>query len=40
MLAAFAFLEWFFIALLVGLTAGAGLVGVYVVARLVKNPSR
>jgi hypothetical protein len=38
MLATFGFMEWFFLVLLVGLTAAAGLVGVYVVARLVQNP--
>jgi len=40
MLATFAFMEWFFLVLLVGLTAASGLVAVYVVARLIKNPAR
>lgn len=40
MLATFGFMEWFFLVLLVGLTAASGLVGVYVVASLIKNPAR
>ena len=40
MLATFGFMEWFFIALLVGLTAGSGLVAIYIVSNLRKNPSR
>lgn len=40
MLASFGFMEWFFIVLLVGLTAGAGFVAAYIIARLIQNPSR
>jgi hypothetical protein len=34
------FLQWFFLGVLVTMTAAAGLIGVYIVARLIKNPSR
>jgi len=34
------FLQWFFLSVLVGMTAAAGVFGVYIVARLIKNPTR
>ena len=40
MLASYGFMQWFFLAALVGLTAGAMGIGVYIVARLIQNPGR
>lgn len=40
MLAAWGFLEWVFVALLVGLTGAVGLAFLYMVARLFVNPGR
>lgn len=34
------FLQWFFLSVLVSMTAAAGVFGVYIVARLIKNPTR
>lgn len=34
------FLQWFFLSVLIGMTAAAGAIGVYIVARLIKNPAR
>jgi hypothetical protein len=40
MLAAWSFLEWVFMALLLGLTGVVGLAFVYIVAQLFLNPGR
>ncbi|MEX0991858.1 MAG: hypothetical protein WD004_06265 [Actinomycetota bacterium] len=37
MLAAWGFLEWFFIVLLVGLVGAAGLFGIYVISTMFRN---
>jgi len=34
------FLQWFFLSVLVGMTAAAGVFAIYMIARLIKNPSR
>ncbi len=40
MLAAWGLLEWFFMLLLIGLTAAVGLTFLYIVAQLFVNPGR
>lgn len=40
MLAISGFLQWFFLGVLVAMTAVSGLIAVYIVARLIQNPSR
>jgi hypothetical protein len=40
MLAISGFLQWFFLVVLVLMTVGAGAMGVYIIARLIQNPSR
>jgi hypothetical protein len=40
MVAAWGFLEWFFVVALLGLTGAVGLAFVYIVAQLFLNPGR
>jgi hypothetical protein len=40
MLAISGFLQWFFLSVLVLMTLGAGVMGVFIVARLIENPRR
>ena len=40
MIAAWGFLEWFFVIALLGLTGAVGLAFVYIVAQLFLNPGR
>ena len=40
MLAISGFLQWFFLSVLVLMTAGAGVFAIYMIARLIKNPAR